>query len=281
MSEIMIPDNATEIVKARKFGGVTALTADDIGRRGMVLSVCGPGGTRKTTFAGTGVESEYGRPMHIIDMNGNAHVLPFNPERFVTTVTSCDQVDRIMTDYESGYQNDIKLVVFDHCSALYDDKLNGGDKKKDGGISIAAYNIAQSWLLSLARRCITLSERPPYCSFLFIFQETTEERVQEDENGIPQIIKRREINLSNKAQGMFPSIVPFMGFMRYGLNKPPWPTVLDFRPAWHTQAKFQPRGGMLEYLDKLPLEMWNPSIATLLDTMVGGQPWPKGKHDRP
>jgi hypothetical protein len=247
----------------------------------VVMSIYGPGGTRKTTFAGTAIDSEYGRPMHIIDMNGNPHVLAPHPDRFVTTVTYCDQVDRILDDYESGYQNDIRFVVFDHCSALYDDKLNGGDKKKDGGISIAAYNVAQSWLLRVARRCINLSEKPPYPSFLFIFQETVEDRVQEDENGIPQIIKRREINLSNKAQGMFPSIVPFMGAMRYGLNKAPWPTVLDFRPAWHTQAKFQPRGGMLAYLDKIPLEMWNPSMATILDTLVGGQDWPKGTHDRP
>jgi hypothetical protein len=272
--EIMTPDNATEIVKARKFGGIEARHPTDI-NPGVVLAIVGSGGTGKTTFWGSAIDTELGWPILCLDHNANAHVLADNERIFVVPVDTQSQVDRILTDCESHYQDDIKTLVFDHFSGMYNFVLAEQDDKDPR----ASYNKTQSWAMRTVRRALNLAERPPYYNVVFIFQEVTESRVQEDENSVPQIVQRREVNLSNKMQCYFPSMVPFMGFMRVGLNKAPWPRVLDFRPAWHTQAKWQPKGGTTAA--NTPQEMWNPSLATIIDVWRGGQSWPKGKHDRP
>src|SRR4051794_12492835 len=69
---VLTPENAGEFF--RRFGGIKVEPVDKI-KSGFKMGIYGPGGSGKTTLAGTACDSEYGRPMLHLNARGNPHVI--------------------------------------------------------------------------------------------------------------------------------------------------------------------------------------------------------------
>lgn len=276
--KVLTPDNARATVES--FGGVKARQIADL-MPGVVQSLVGPGGEGKTTMAASAIYSEYINKIVILDSGSNAQVIPPPPSGKTIIDVPCPtwgNIDAIADEFLSGGHKDTDLVIFDNVSNAYDVNFNDWHQKyKDGR---KAYGMAQSDLTVTTRKFLKAAEGSRRLNVIFIFQESTEDRLLANENtGELEIGPRREIHLSNKAQGLFPSMVPFMAFVAKVKGEK---RVADFRGVG-TQGKWQAK--QVELFKAIPHLLYfatpYPGLGPLFDTLIGQKPFPVAQYKMP
>lgn len=275
---VLTPENAEATAAARQirtFAGVQASFPQDYSP-GMTMALVSPGGVGKTTLIGTLLESELAIPVLYLDARGNGQVLPSTDQIYRMPIRAWWTVRKVVDDLKAGKDSDIRTLVLDHVTQMYHLNLSSLDMGKDNRLNYQKANVD---LVNLTNDLLDMAEGPRRLNVIFVFQESQETRTKIEGTGQPTEIQRLELSLSNKIQQEFPGMVPFQGHLRIGMSAPPEPRVLDFRASPFTQAKWQTKRD--PRFDRIPHEIWNPSLGHLIDVIQGGKNFDVQRFQRP
>lgn len=266
----LTPENAAAVVK--KYGGIEAkpVTSED---RGLALGIYGPGGVGKTTLAATITDSLLGSPALLLDARSNPHVIVSYADRVDTILISqFAQVERVRQDILKDKDFAYKSIILDNVSEMfYMDLRDRYGPTAD--VDWTKHSATTADVLQLVRNWVDLTTTGPRVNVVFVFQEVPETR-----NVRNQEVSRSEIAFNKALQSQIPTLVNFLGRLYQMDDIPPYTRMLDFRPVEKVhQAKLQidPND---EFASQIPFEVYNPSLASIVDTMRGSVPWPTAKH---
>jgi hypothetical protein len=273
MAVTLTPQNAASVV--RRLGGleVKPVSSED---RGLVLGIYGEPGVGKTTLAASIADSEFGRPALYIDARGNPHVINSYADRIdVVTVEKFAHFEAIrqsiIKDKDLGY----KSIIIDTLTEAWSIDLRDL-YGPTADVDWQKHSASTADILQLVRNFVDLSSSGPRVNVVFVMQETVEERVINN-----QKISRSEVHFNKKLQEYIPALISFLGRLYYYETTPPFRRCLDFSPALTLhQAKIQ-RDPNDPAARDIPYQIYNPSLAPLLDTIRGHAVWPTEAHTRP
>jgi hypothetical protein len=270
----LTPNNAARI--AKKYGGIEPVsvgtTAQD---RGLALGIYGPGGVGKTTLAATITNSELGSPALLLDARGNPHVIASYGDKIqVIQITRFGDLERIRQDILKDKEFPFKSVILDNVTEMWSIDL----RDRYGPVADVDWTkhaATTADVLQLIRNWMDLSQVGPKLNVVFVFQETPEQRTIRNQN-----VSRSEIAANKALQSHVPTLINFLGRLYQESDVPPYRRLLDFRPVETVhQSKLQIDPDD-PYAKQIPMEVYNPSLASILDTMRGQQPWPTAKHSK-
>lgn len=273
MTQTLTPGNASAVIK--KYGGleVNPVSSAD---RGMAIGIFGPGGVGKTTLAASITDSEHGGPALHINARGNPHVISsygLDGRVQTTTISKFKDLEAIRLDIaKEGTNFPYKSVILDNVSEMF--YLDLKDRYgPTSDVTWDKHSATTADVLQLVRNWMDLAEGGPKVNVVFVFQETPEKRkIRGTET------ERSELAFNKALQGQVPTIINFLGRLYIIEDTPPYRRLLDFRPVETVhQAKFQvdrnhPVAG------NIPMEVYNPSLASLLDSVRYHKPWPTEQH---
>jgi len=271
---VLTPLNARVVL--RSYGGLTVepVSSPD---RGLSLGIYGPGGAGKTTLAATITDSELGAPALLINARANPHVISSYADRIdVVTPTKFSDVERIRQDILKDKDCQYKSVILDNVTEMWSMDL------RDlygpiADVDWTKHSASTADILQLVRNWMDLAETGPKLNVIFVFQETPESRVIRGQ----KVDSRSEVAFNKALQSHVPTLINFLGRLYQISDMPPYMRMLDFSPVetMH-QAKLQvdPKD---ELTRDIPMEHYNPSLASILDTVRGHKPWPTAKHAKP
>ena len=270
----LTPNNATKVL--RKYGGIEAkpvsATAED---RGLALGIYGPGGVGKTTLSATITDSPLGTPALYLDARGNPHVISSYGDKIdVLPITKFAQIEQIRQDILKDRDLIYKTVILDNVTEMWSMDLR--DRYGPvGAVDWTKHAATTSDLLQLVRNWYDLSTVGPKLNVVFVFQEAPEQRTI-----LNQEVQRSEVAFNKALQSHIPTLINFLGRLYVEGNMPPYRRLLDFRPVETVhQSKLQVDPND-EYARQMPHEVYNPSLASILDTLRGQQAWPTAKHSK-
>jgi GTPase SAR1 family protein len=273
---VLTKENANRVIKS--YGGIeiSPVSSPD---RGLVLGIYGPGGVGKTTLAATITDAadELGSPALLLNARGNPHVISSYASKIdIADITKFDQVEKIRADILRDKSLEYKSVIIDNLTELWSMDL----RDRYGPMSAVEWTkhaASTSDIMQLVRNWTDLAEVGPKLNMIFVIQETPETR---DIRGRTGVI-RSEVAFNKALQSHIPTLINFLGRLYIHTEQPPYRRVLDFRPidTMH-QAKLQVDRDD-PYAKQIPFEVYDPSLASILDTIRGHKPWPTEKHATP
>lgn len=271
----LTPQNAAAVIKS--YGGVQIQSlASVIVERGLAMGIYGPGGAGKTTLAATITDSPLGGPALYLNARGNPHVISSYADRIdIANITKYSQIEAIRKDLINDPERKYKSAILDTVSEMWAIDLRDlyGPNRD---IEWQMHSASTADVMQLVRNWYDLTE-PPYCmNVVFIFQETPEKRKLRGTE-----IERSEIAFNKALQWQIPTVVNWLGRLYQMEDTPPYRRMLDFRPIESMQqskAQFDPKDALTA---EMPLEVWQPSLASMVDTIRGRKPWPTEKHAKP
>lgn len=269
------PENVAEVAKAiarKRYGNVQIKPVSTLDA-GLVMGLFGRGGAGKTTLAASITDSPLGAPALLLNCFGNPHVVSSYADRLdVAEITKFSEVEAIVKDIETDPNCRYKSLIYDNVTAMIMLRLRelyGATADVDW----TKHSATTADVLQLALNGLMLSAGRHKMNVLFLFQLVTEERTI---NGVKGDVY--EIAANKAVQSQFPGLVSFLGRIYIKGEIKPFHRMLDFTPLEKLhQAKMQfdpkhPTAGTI------PLEIYKPSMASLLDTLRGNQPFPIEKH---
>lgn len=270
----LTPENAARVI--RKYGGLVAepVSAPDTG---LALGIYGPGGIGKTTTAATITDSELGSPALLINARGNPHVISSYSDKIdLININRFRDVEAIRQDVLKDKDFKYQSVILDNVSEMWSMDLRD---RYGAAVQIEwqMHSASTSDILQLVRNYIDLTTGPIKLNVIFIFQETPESRNIRGRD----VPSRSEVAFNKALQSHVPTLVNFLGRLYQIEDSPPYTRLLDFRPVETVhQAKLQV-DRKDELAKTIPMELYNPSLAPILDTIRGRQPFPVEAHSRP
>lgn len=280
----------------RRYGGAESDHPGDI-VYGTAMGIAAAGGTGKTTLLGTlahpfdpdtmswqlDVLRPHTSPILVWDDNSNSHMLPYSDMVDVVRVSTTSIIDNTLNELERGEHAHLKSLCWDNVTATNDRKFQEIGKSPlavKNPDQRSWYNLTNQWLTITTRRLLNLAQGPRQLNVFFVFQEVQEERVVTDPNSGSFVMqKRKEPSLSNKMQGYWPSMVPFLGFLYTASDtEDPAPRVLDFRALSFSMGKKQ--APLEARLNLIPGMVWNPDLGHLVNVLHGLEEWNTAKHTR-
>lgn len=283
----LTPDNAATIVetiKAKKYGGIELEPVTNAGQdRGLAIGIYAPGGIGKTTLAATITDSELGSPALYLNARGNPHVVSSYGDRIqVVNITKFAQIERVRADLVADKDMPFKSVILDNVSEMFYMDLRDrygpvGDVvwQKHSATTADVLQLVRNWM-DLAIIGTKPDGSGPKLNVVFIFQETPEARIIAGK----EVLSRSELAFNKALQFQVPTIVNFLGRLYITDGPPKYTRMLDFRPVEEVhQAKMQldPEHPLTK---AIPMQIYNPSLASILDTLRGNKPWPTAKHTK-
>jgi hypothetical protein len=160
-----------------------------------------------------------------------------------------------------------KSVIIDNLTELWSMDL----RDRYGPMTAVEWTkhaASTSDIMQLVRNWIDLAEVGPKLNVIFVFQETPETRDIRGRTGV--IVS--EVAFNKALQSHIPTLINFLGRLYIHTEQPPYRRVLDFRPidTMH-QAKLQVDRDD-QYAKQIPFEVYDPSLASILDTIRGHKP---------
>lgn len=279
----LTPENASALVRRKPtYGGKLITKLSDAANRGLILGLYGPGGIGKTSLAATITDSPLGAPALLLDAKSNPFVISSYEDRIdMITIDKFPDVESVRADIVRDKDCPYKSIIIDNLSELYAMALRDA-YGPTADVTWQMHSRTTADMLQLVRNYIDLALGKLKLNIIFVFQETSEERTVTGANGKEKDkVRISEIAMNKACQSAVPAIVNFMGRIYVTGTEPPWPRVLDFRPieTMH-QAKLQVDRDD-EHAKQVPHLIYNPSLASVLDTIRGRKPWPTDAHADP
>lgn len=272
---ILTPENAGEFF--RKFGGIEVESVDKI-VSGFKMGIYGPGGAGKTTLAGTACDSQYGRPMLHLNARGNPHVIASRGSQVDSIpIDKFAQVEAVRKDIIKALragQFPYKSIALDNVSDMNSQDLRDryGEMTK---VDWTDHSATTSDILNVVRNFSDIADIYGIHVF-FIFWEAPETR---EIRGTT--INRSELALNRALQNQVPGIINWLGRLYVMDDAPKFTRCLDFRPIEKWQvSKWQVDPNDARYAN-LGMEIYNPHLGEILDSVYGGQPYPVERHLNP
>lgn len=274
MATTLTPLNARRVIS--KLGGLDVNPVANE-ERGLVLGIYGPPGTGKTTLAATITDTPLGSPALYIDARGNPHVISSYADRIdVVTINKFADLENIrqslLKEKDLGYRS----VIIDTLSEAWSIDLRDLYGPV-ANVKWEHHSASTADVMQLIRNYVDLTTTGPKVNLVFVMQETQEARTVMNQ----KIEARSEIAFNKALQAQIPSLINFLGRLYVYETAPPWRRLLDFSPMETIhQAKMQ-RDRNDPAAMEIPFQIYNPSLAPLLNTIRDHQPWPAADHTRP
>jgi hypothetical protein len=269
------PENTEQIAKdiARKrYGGIAIKPVTTL-EAGVAMAIFGKGGVGKTTLAVTVTDSEFGTPALILNCFGNPHVVSSYADRVdVAEITEFNQANKILEEIHKDPKCPYKSIIIDHMTAMLMVRLRelyGATADVDW----TKHSATSADIFQLTLNALLLTAAPRKMNVIFLFQESTEERAV---NGVK--VFRQEIGANKAVQEQWPGFVPFIGKLYIHGEIAPFHRMLDFTPAEKQHVAKIQRDPKHPLAGTIPLRIYKPSLAPILDTMHGKAPFPVDKH---
>jgi GTPase SAR1 family protein len=243
---------------------------------GIKLGIYGPGGIGKTTLAATVCDTELGRPALYLNMRGNPHVIKSRGDDIdVYEITKFSQVEEIAKSLQADRNCPYKSIIADNMVDGWSLDLKERYGRADN-VDWTQHSASTSKVLATTTTLLDLADQVNLrLNVVLIMWETPEDREVRGKK-----VTRSEVAFNKALQSQIPGKVTWLGRL-YITDEILFTRCLDFRPIeTMQQSKFQvdPDDPLTK---DIPMEIYNPSLATIIDTIKGGQPWPTKRHRQP
>ncbi len=273
----LTPENTAQIAKdlsRKRYGGLNIKPVSTLDS-GLVMAIFAPGGVGKTTLAASITDSVHGSPALFLNCIGNPHVVSSYSDKIdVAEITSFNDIEKVRSDLDKDPKCQYKTLVYDTVTAMIGLRL----RELYGAVADVdwtKHSATTADILQMVLNAVLMSVGPHKMNIIFTFQEVTEERTI---NGVKGF--RSEIAANKAVQSQFPGIVPFLGRLYIDQDTRPFNRMLDFTPVEKLhQAKIQ-RDPNHPTAGTIPMQIYKPSLAPLLETMMGLSPFPVDQHKK-
>lgn len=273
MTATLTPTNARRLIS--KLGGLDVKPVANE-ERGLVLGIYGEPGSGKTTLAATITDSDLGSPALYIDARGNPHVISSYSDRIdVVTVEKFKDLEAIRQSLLKEKDLEYKSVIIDTLSEAWSIDLRDL-YGPTADVKWEHHSASTADVLQAVRNFVDLTTSGPKVNVVFVMQEAQETRIVLNQ----KIEARSEIAFNKALQFQIPSLINFLGRLYTYESTPPYRKILDFSPGPYHQAKMQ-RDRNDPAAMNIPYQIYEPSLAPLLDTIRDHKPWPTAAHARP
>lgn len=268
------------------FAGLPVKQPSEIAQhRGICLSLSGPGGVGKTTLSATVINSILARRALFVDIESGGHVLDdestsdtYKPEEGpylgLVEAKSWQDLENIMNQLVRN-PGPFHCAIWDNmsealelCKAKYNFYSNVADQ-------LSKWNTITNDMVELFRKGRDMARNRQFVT-IYCMWDTNE---SEDEMGTK--FKHRGLHFNPKLAEKFTGIVDWIGWLETP-DPPmsPYPPILHFdkSPMYPTKYRISPR---TKAMRNVPEIIYNPDLGDIVDTVIGGKPWPTDKHKSP
>jgi len=274
-----------------KFAGLQVYQPREVRQyKGYSLAISGRGGVGKTTLASTVVNSPIAHNCLFVDIEGGAVVIDDaedrpgyvpeeGPHLGVVNVTTWGELNvvmqRLITDRK---RYGINSAIFDNCSeALELSKIRHGFYTADKKDRLSLWDDITNDMVQLFRQGRDLARNEQFV-MIFILWDT--DRLME--TGDPRSGHKRDLGVNPKSAEKLQGIMDYVAWLETPPKpKPPYPPIMHFEydPEIPTKKRLNPKQ---QSMLGIPDLIYNPDMGDIVDTVLGGKPWPHDKHiDKP
>ena len=274
--QTITPQNGSAVI--RKYGGIEAKSVStSAADRGLALGIYGPGGIGKTTLAATITDSPIGSPALMLDARANPHVIAskYADRIDILPITRFADVEKVRQDILKDKEFPYKSILLDNVSEMfYQDLRDRYGATAD--VDWTKHSATTADVMQLVRNWYDMTTSSHKVNVIFVFQETPEARTIRNQ----QVASRSEIAFNKALQSQLPTLISFLGRLYQVSDTPPYQRMLSLTPVETVhQAKLQVDPDD-PYAKQIPFEVYNPSLASILDTMRGKKEWPTTRHQK-
>lgn len=276
MSEILTPQNAPAVF--RSYGGIKPTNVSDV-LSGVKIGIYGPGGIGKTTLAASACDTDLGWPAAYLDSRGNPEVIKSYGDKIqVFPITKFEQLRSFRNDLIMDKNCPFKTIILDNVSDMW--SINLRDRYGSSEVTWQMHSGSTADVLGVYRDyCDLATIAHLRMNVIFVMWETPEARKIKGQD-----VERSEMMFNKALQMQVGGILTWVGRLYItpvGTGKWRYLRCLDFRPIEDLhQAKYQVDPND-EFTSQIPMEIYDPSLASIIDTAKGGIQWPKEKHTKP
>lgn len=258
--------------KLVEFGGIKVYDVKEAAARGVCLTIYGPAGAGKTTLAATAARNkEFGYPAAILDFEGGSRSIA---EEEGVQWLPCTGFDNLVNFYQAaihtGPENfPWRTVIVDNLSEIAEVRrreLTVGDTTET-----REWNMLTKDMKDVIRDYRDLSRLFNINVFLIAW-----DLAERNEQG--GIIGKR-VNFSPKLASQVPGVVDLIGYLEVHNDAPHFSRILHLEANPRLDSKW--RVSPNEVAAKMPRQIVNPTMDTILATLRGGVPFPAERYQLP
>lgn len=272
------PANVEQVAKEiarKKYGGIQIKPVHTLDS-GVVLAIFGRGGAGKTTVAATITDTPLGSPGLILDCFGNTHVVSSYADRLdVSHIDNFAQATKTCEDIANDPSCPYKSIIFDNMTALNMMRL----RELYGATTDLVwkqYAPTSADMFQLTLSAMMLATGKHKMNVVFLFQEAKETRdIEGKEYNVMEIAANKAV------QEQFPGLVSFVGRIYIDQDFAPFNRTLDFTPnvkIHQAKVQYDPKHPTAK---TIPMQIYKPSLAPLIECLRGNIPFPVDKHKKP
>lgn len=260
--------SSNSIQAAPSYKGLNIVMANELPPWGISVVWYGAPGVGKTTVAVLGAaDSEYGRPVLMVDAEGGARAVTHRKDVAVLKLRTIKELVDLLDVARRDSSFPYKTIVLDNLSEIQ--AISMRSIVGAGLPSQADWNVNTNRMLGLVRAFRDVSAERGINTFFVAWDK-------KDEDQQTQLV-RRELAFNPALAGQIPGIVDMVGFLSMGVGEQ---RILTFAPSTKNQAKF--RRDLSEAAQQIPLTMaykpFDPILLDILATLKGGKPFPAQKY---
>lgn len=262
-------DDHTAVIE--KWGGLSVQVPSQIIQAGWAIGIHGEAGVGKTSLAATAAQSAYGGRVVFIDAEGGVRSLGNMPNVDVIEVSTAQDIERVTNDFLTKAEIPWGTIVLDNLTEYQDIDMRAILKAKNKTLAEwPEFRENTQNMLALARKYRNLANKRGIMVIMI-----AADKPEMDDNGY---VRRRDIGFTPALAQRFPFILDVIGYLE-ALDDARETRVLHLGKSKAYLAKF--RRDRVGPAATIPTAIYDPSMVTILDTLIGGKPWPKDQHSAP
>ena len=268
-------------LEAYKFGGLNIKALGDTAQQKCCcMIIYGPPGTGKTTFAATMARYKPAPRTLLVDVEGGSSVVADWPEARsgilqVTDppISSYQEIKNLMNALKVAPVEQIPWdnIVIDNLSEIQVLNLRGITSEIP---SYPEYHQSQQDISAFVRACRDLAKVKGINIIIIAWDEVDKEELPGGGT-----LTKRVLGLTPKLGRLLPGIVDYVGVLSIMDQPPEFPRLLSFAPSKREVTKT--RAAQSDPMARIPLQIYKPTMESILAVVKGGEPWPEAKHRLP
>lgn len=241
--------------------------------KGRNITIMAHAGAGKTTLAATCLNSRFGWPMQYVDIEGGSHVLDNNDGIDIVKIKGTAEWNKYYAELKRNYNNSEKFpyltVCIDNLTELANKRI--AEEKPKHNDPRKAYGVVTDEIMEITRFLRDMSN----ATMINVIINVWIEREKDDDQGVT--LTRVQFNPA--IQKAYPGVVDMIGNLTLENDPPQYTRKLSFIPI-RSDAKLR-RAKTDTNAQKIPIEIWNPDLGAILDTLIGGDPYDAQKFAKP